>query len=126
MHSTPGHAVDQHLRHPIHTQGRNADAYIEVEESLGHGGDVPVITGGGTDQPDFSNRVVSGLPVAAAGLPPLASADTEDLSPLWQRTDVAEAGSGWAYLVSGENDGGEGPLGSASTGEPRLNLWPCS
>jgi hypothetical protein len=39
--------------------------------------------------------------------------------------EIPPEGAGWFYLVSGRNDGGEGPLGSMLPAEPRPNHDPC-
>jgi len=40
-------------------------------------------------------------------------------------TETPAAGTGWFYLVTGVNAAGEGPLGNASNGAPRVPAVPC-
>jgi len=55
---------------------------------------------------------------AECHMPDLPAAGVED-------ADQPTTGTGWFYLVSGENGAGEGPLGNASAGSPRAPATPC-
>jgi hypothetical protein len=40
-------------------------------------------------------------------------------------SDSPPEGVGWFYLIAGVNPAGEGPLGQASSGDPRTSVTPC-
>jgi len=42
-----------------------------------------------------------------------------------EEPSIPPAGTGYYYLLTGSNDGGESPLGNASNGAPRMNRNPC-
>jgi Matrixin len=103
----PGEVLNLHLDDPLSLAwDARADA---VTYNLYRGGLQTLLDTDG-------NGVADGYGVCLAG--GLASPATSDPS-------LPAAGSGFFYLVSGRNAGGEGPLGNASNGLPRPNLQPC-